>query len=353
MIRLIAAVITPLMSALVWAQAPLPLQLTRLSGTIVLDGLSDEAAWEAIEPLPLVMHAPTFRGSPTERTEIRVAYDDHYLYLAGRLYDSEPEAAGTADLSRDSFAPNNDYFGLVLDTFNDNENALAFFTTPGGIRWDAAVFNDAQGDFPVNLSWNTFWDVAVVQNGEGWFAEMRVPFFSLRFQDVDGQVTMGFTTWRYISRKFENVSFPAIDPSVGGWALFKASQSRKVSMEGVSSRNPVIITPYALGGVGQTAELDGDGRTYIHPGSRVGDLGLDVKYSLRSNLTLDITANTDFAQVEADDEQVNLTRFDLFFPEKRLFFQERASIFDFSLGGPIRLFYSRRIGIHEGLPVPI
>ena len=330
------------------------LSLPRLSGPVVLDGLSNEPAWEAIPPLPLTMHAPVFRGRATERTEIRVAYDDDYLYLAGRLFDSQPEAAGVADLTRDSFTPNNDYFGLVLDTFNDNENALGFFTTPAGIRWDAAIFNDAEGDFPINVSWNTFWDVAVVQNGAGWFAELRIPFSSLRFQEEDGQVIMGFATWRYISRKFENVSFPAMDPAASSWALFKASNFRKVRLEGVTSKFPAIITPYLLGGVGQAAELNAGGSAYESPTDLAREVGLDVKLSLSSNLTLDLTANTDFAQVEADDEQVNLTRFSLFFPEKRLFFQERSAIFDFSLGGPNRLFYSRRIGIHDdGRPVPI
>ena len=347
-----AALLT-LLAGFLWAQDPEPLALPRISGPIVLDGLSNEPAWEAIAPLPLTLNAPIFRGEPTERTEIRIAYDADYIYLAGRLYDSDPEAAGAADLSRDSFTPNNDYFGLVLDTFNDNENALGFFTTPAGIRWDGSIFNDAEGDLPINVSWNTFWDVAVVQNGEGWFAELRIPFFSLRFQDVDGQVTMGLTTWRYISRKSETVAFPAMDPRTSSWSLFKPSLFRKIHLEGVSPRNPVIITPYGLGGVGLTAELNESGSAYVNSNDLARAVGLDVKYSLTSNLTLDLTANTDFAQVEADDEQVNLTRFDLFFPEKRLFFQERASIFDLSLGGPIRLFYSRRIGIHEGLPVPI
>lgn len=248
---------------------------------------------------------------------------------------------------------NNDWFGLIIDTFNDKENALAFFTTPSGLRLDMTVYDDAQGDFPVNNSWNTFWDVKTARNEEGWFAEIRIPFSSLRFQDKDGRVVMGLITSRYIARKNEWIVFPAIPPNWGFWSPFKPSQAQEIVFKGLYSRKPLYIAPYTLGGFGQSFDLNDIETAYIRTDDPIHELGLDVKYGLTSNLTLDVTLNTDFAQVEADDQQVNLTRFSLFFPEKRLFFQERSSTFDFNFGGNNRLFYSRRIGIYEEEEVPI
>ncbi len=157
---------------------------------------------------------------------------------------------------------------------------------------------------------------------------------------------------RYIARKNETVSYPAIQPK---WTFgtIKPSIAQDVILEDVYSRNPLYITPYALGGLNQSAALNQAGTDYYVTKTPAKDIGLDLKYGITSNLTLDLTANTDFAQVEADDERINLTRYTLFFPEKRLFFQERASIFDLNIGAMNSLFYSRRIGLSEHGPVPI
>jgi hypothetical protein len=327
------------------------LVIQRLNGPIKLDGLTDEPAWENLEPLPHIEHAPNFGKEPSERTVVFVAFDDDYFYLAARLYVSDPSFIQGPTKKRDTSTPSNDFFGILIDSFNDKENGLAFFTTPAGLRWDAAIYNDMVIDdpqrMPMNMSWNTFWDVAVVCNEQGWFVEMRIPFSSLRFQDEGGRVVMGIITWRWMARKNETVIFPAISSDSGAWSIFKPSLAQEVVLEGVHSRRPLYITPYLLGGQGGVFELNDEETAYQRTDDSVTEAGLDVKYGLTSNLTLDITANTDFAQVEADDVQVNLTRFSLFFPEKRLFFQERASIFEFNFGGPNRLFYSRRIGIYE------
>ena len=330
-------------------------RLHRIDQPIKLDGILDEAVWQEIDPLPLVMSSPTYGAPPTEVTEIRLAYDDHYLYAAGAFYDSEPGGVRANTLTRDGINFSDDRFALILDTFNDNENALGFVINPAGARSDFAVYNDGESTRgpPLNRSWDTFWDAAVVRTDRGWFAEVRIPFTSLRFQDDHGRVVMGVITWRAIARKNEVVTFPAI-PSKWRWGLYKPSIARDVLLEGVFSRKPLYITPYILGGVEQTPFTAGrpfPSRLSTDP---TRELGLDVKYSITSNLTLDVTLNTDFAQVESDDEQVNLTRFLLFYPEKRLFFQERASIFDFSTGGQSRVFYSRRIGLtRDGTPLRI
>jgi hypothetical protein len=330
-----------------------PYFIQRINGQVELDGLSNDPAWQNIKPLPLTIHVPNFRGQPTEKTEILVGYDNDYLYVAGRLYDSEPEKIQFPSKKRDDMKLNNDWFGLVIDTFNDNENALAFFATPSGLRLDMTVFGDGQGDFPVNQNWNTFWDVKTKRNEEGWFAEFRIPLSSLRFQDQDGRTVMGLITSRYIARKNEWIVFPAIPPNWGFWSPFKPSQAQEVVFENLYSRKPLYIAPYLLGGFGRSFDLDDLETAYIRTDDPIHEIGLDVKCGLTSNLTLDVTLNTDFAQVEADDQQVNLTRFSLFFPEKRLFFQERSSTFDFNFGGDNMLFYSRRIGIYEEEEVPI
>jgi hypothetical protein len=364
MFLLLWASIYPLAGPVLHAQdPPAPsspkLSIKRLASPVTLDGLSNEPAWRDIQPIEFTQHSPNFGQAPSEHTELLVGFDDVYLYVAGRMHDSEPEKIQTGGKKRDSMSPSNQWFGVIIDTFNDKENGLAFFTTPAGLRFDAAVYNDAQParldamDMPLNLSWNTFWDVATVRNEQGWFAEMRIPLSSLRFQEEDGVVTMGLISWRFIPRKNEMNVFPDIPPHWGMWSSWKPSQAREITLEGIRSRRPLYITPYGLAGAGRTSELNDAEDAYEFDDDPAAELGLDIKYGLTGNLTLDLTLNTDFAQVEADDQQVNLTRFSLFFPEKRLFFQERSSTFEFNMGGPNRLFYSRRIGLHDEDIVPI
>ncbi len=328
------------------------LRVHRLSAPIVFDGMPDEPAWDEIFPLPLTAFTPVFGGELTERTEIRVAYDQTYFYISGRMYQTDPDGIRVQSLYRDA-AMGDDLLGLLLDTYNDHQTASWFVVNPAGVRTDRALSNDAefsQGD-PMNPNWNAFWDAATVRTPQGWFAEMRVPFSSLGFQDAQGRVVMGISVYRMVARKNERQMFPAISPQYGPLAFAKPSRFRPIVLEGVYSHRPVYLRPYALGGVTRTAELNAAGTAYTAPSDGTYEGGLDVRVSPTSNLTLDLTANTDFAQVEADDQQVNLTRFSLFFPEKRQFFQERSSLFDFGTGDDTRLFHSRRIGLVKGTPI--
>ncbi len=331
-------------------------RVTRITGEIVLDGRADEPAWQGVAPLPLVQQLPDYGHPLVRETEIRIAYDDEFLYVAGMMLDDQADILGPS-LKRDMLSPNNDYVGIVLDSFNDNENGLAFFTTPSGIRLDMTISNDAQPTtpdaMPFNDSWDTFWDVAVVRDDRGWYAEFRIPFTSLRFQVDDGRVVMGFITWRYSARRGEVDIFPDFEASWGGLSGFKVSRGADILFEGIESRRSSYLTPYLLGGAGFSNDLNDAETEYVREENRIGEIGLDFKYSLTSNLTLDLTYNTDFAQVEADDQQVNLTRFSIFFPEKRRFFQERSNVFEVSLGGPNRLFHSRRIGLDDERQIPI
>ncbi|MEX0945670.1 MAG: DUF5916 domain-containing protein [Balneolaceae bacterium] len=331
-----------------YSQSNSVMTIPRLDGAIKLDGKLDEVVWDQAKSLPMIMYLPISGNEPTEKSDIRIGYTDEYLYVGARMYDSDPSKIQSTALERDSGSPTDDFFGVIIDTFNDNENALAFFVTPGGARTDATIFNDSQGDMPFNDSWNTFWDVVTEVNQEGWFAEIRIPFSSLRYENSEGEVVMGLIAQRWIARKSESSIFPAIPNEWGWFGQWKPSQSQKVQFTNLENKRPLYIAPYLLGGFGQQHELNEAETNWLRDDQLTYDAGVDIKYGLTSNLTLDLTVNTDFAQVEADNQQVNLTRFSLFFPEKRKFFQERASLFNVSFGGPNRLFYSRRIGITNG-----
>lgn len=331
-------------------QAQQPVVIPKVNAQITLDGIPDEDYWREAAQFQLFMHAPQNNVMPTEPTTVYIMYDDRYLYVAGIMTDSEADKIQSPSKKRDEIGLNSDYFGIFLDTFNDKESSLNFTTAPSGLRTDYQVFNDAQGNFPINVDWNTFWDVEVNQNGAGWTAEMRIPISSLRFQDENGKVTMGISIFRFIPRKSEWSTYPNISNQWGFWSLFKPSQYAEITFESLNSRKPLYVAPYVLSGITQR-NVQNDLQTgYTLENTRTLEPGLDVKFGLTSNLTADITINTDFAQVEADNEQVNLTRFSLFFPEKRLFFLERTSTFDFGFGEQDRLFYSRRIGIQNGEP---
>ena len=320
------------------AQGQGELELARLPFPVRLDGAVTDSAWALVPPLPLTMYAPSFRGSPAERSEIRVAYDDQYLYASGRFYDSRPAGIRVNSLYRDRWS-GDDTFALFVDGFNDNETGLWFGTTPAGIRIDQSISDDAR---VYNESWNAVWDVATQVTSEGWFAELRIPFSTLGFEPRDGRVVMGLSATRLVARSNERVTFPAIDPRHD---FHQPSVMQDVVLRGVSSRRPVYLTPYLLSGVDRTTSVPPGGAAYASREQFVREAGVDLRYGVSDNFHLDLSLNTDFAQVEADDEQVNLTRFPLFFPEKRQFFQERAGVFEFDFAAGGRLFHSRQIGL--------
>ncbi len=320
----------------------------KLEQPINFDGWVEDDEWGHIPMLTFEMQLPDEGGRPTQLTEARVAYDDDYVYLSGRLYDDDAANMMANTKKRDAVSGSTQFFGLILDSYNDNENALAFFTTPTGIRWDGAVANDAVGRNPMNISWNTFWDVKVQRSDEGWFTEIRVPFSSLGFEDQGGDVTMGMISFRYIPRTNELDMYPLMPPDFGEFSAWRPSLAQDFLFKGIKRKKPFYITPYVLGGFSSINSLTEDESTYVNENSFLRQVGGDVKLGLSRGWTLDLSVNTDFAQVEADDQQVNLTRFSLFFPEKRLFFQERAGIYNFSFGSRDQLFYSRRIGINDG-----
>lgn len=339
-----------------YAQTDSVFVIPRISG-IIFDGKVDEPVWETIVPVPMIQYEPNAGAPPTEKTEIRFAYDDQYFYGSIRAYDSDPNGVRATSLYRDRIR-GSDHFEIVLDTYNDNENAYIFTTTPTGLRSDAAISNDATGGTISSGSWlnrdfNTFWDAESTVTDEGWFAEIRIPFSSLRFQEVDGKVIMGLTAQRKVARKLERLVYPAIPP-ITNWAFLRPSLAQKIEFSDIKPSKKLYVTPYVLVGIEGSNQLNQMETGYTGKTEFQKEIGGDIKFSISNNLTADFTINTDFAQAEADDQLVNLTRFSLFFPEKRQFFQERASVFDFRTGGLSRLFFSRRIGLtDDGRQVPI
>jgi hypothetical protein len=330
-----------------------PILIPELKGVFKFDGIVNDPCWDRISPLTLVMHIPTFGIKPSEESEVFVCHDNVYVYVAGRFFDKEADKIKIASKMRDNVGPTEDGFLVIFDTFYDHENAVGFRTNAAGVRQDLTIANDGTDGFPWNETWNTFWDVKSTKDDKGWYTEMRIPLSSLRFQEKDGKVSMGFTCNRFIPRKFEIDVFPAIPRTWGFWSFVKPSQAKEIKFEGIHSKKPFYIAPYITGGINQESRLNEAETEYqIHTDPKLA-AGLDVKYGITSNLTGDLTINTDFAQVESDNVQINLTRFSLFFPEKRMFFQERSSNFAFAFDDMNTLFYSRQIGLHEGRAVPI
>ena len=208
--------------------------ITKIAGGIQIDGIVNEPIWQTITPLSVTQKVPNAGASPTQKTEIRITYDENYIYLSGKLFDNEPNKINTNSKKRDDFTENSEWFGFLIDTYDDRENALAFYVTPNGSRLDMALSNDMVGPNAFNVDWNTFWDASATITEEGWFAEMRIPFSSLPFEVVDGKTIMGITAWRYLARNDETDIFPPRDLSTG--SSFRPSLTQRFVFEGVEEK---------------------------------------------------------------------------------------------------------------------
>jgi hypothetical protein len=297
-----------------------PLELTRLSGPITMDGRLDDPAWQAVPALPLTMYLPVFRGTPTQRTEIRVAYDDEHFYVGGWFYDTDPSGIRVNSLYRDRWN-GDDALAIYIDAFNDNQNAKWFGTTPAGMRFDLLVSDDGN---TLNENWDSFWTSRTAITGEGWFAKCgsrsrpRLPGRARRPRGdgVDGDAA------RVAARRARDV--PGDRSEAIPFRRPSAAQGRRAA----GRPQPHAPVRDAVRAGRRVAQLRGGAgrRADATPSpTQPAEIGLDVRYPLSGNLTLDLTANTDFAQVEADEQQVALDRFPLFFPERRRFFQEGAA----------------------------
>ena len=319
----------------------------RITDPIVLDGRLDEPAWKLASPATDFFQRTPISGIPAgERTEVRVLYDDDNLYFGVYCYDSQPARIVVKELKRDFDLNGTDMVQIVIDSLHDGLGGYSLSVNPAGARRDNHLGLNGGG-----VNWDAVWDVGTRRTEEGWVAEYQVPFKSLRFSDAPSQ-EWGLQVSRRILRLNEESTWAPLP------IRFSTSQTNLAGtlrgLENVSPGRNLKVKPYILGQVSQ-ARISGELQTTKSFGSWDDyGKGFDVKYSLTPSLTLDTTYRTDFAQVEADQQQVNLTRFNLFFPEKREFFLENANVFSFGPGGNLLPFFSRRIGLNAaGTPVPV
>ncbi len=314
----------------------------RILESLHMDGVLDEDIWQnALAASGFTQQRPDEGQPASERTEVRVLYNEQTLYIGLWAYDSDPAQIIATQMARDGDLADDDYFQVILDTYLDRQNGILFATNPDGARYDAQVRNEgrSEGRFNTNVltDWNGVWDVYTSRNEAGWYAEMAIPWSTLRFEAGD-DVDFGLNLERQVRRRNEQ-SFWA--PVIRPFSISQVSVAGTLSGMNLTkhAHRYLQITPYSLGGATWTFQPGTTKRDDDFDG------GVDVKYGLSQNLSLDLTYNTDFSQVEVDDAQVNLTQFNLFFPEKRSFFLENAGLFRFGVARETELFYSRNIGL--------
>ncbi len=338
------------------------IRATRVPEPIVLDGLLEEGIYRTVASIESFVQQVPREGEPaSDRTEVWVFFDDTNVYFSARCWDEQPDQIVANELRRDNIGIYfNDNFAVALDTFHDRRNAYLFQTNALGGIGDGYITDERVHD----RDWNSVWRTRSRRFSDGWTVEMAIPFKSLRFGQGPAQV-WGVNFRRINQKKNEHAFVTRIPASLGGRGIYKMSSAATlVGVETPSGAKNLEFKPYALSTL--TTDLTAEP---AFSDDLNGDVGFDVKYGVTRSLTLDLTYNTDFAQVEADEQQVNLTRFSLFFPEKREFFLEGQGIFAFGDPGGLRgggggfgfrppsntpvLFFSRRIGLTDGQTVPI
>jgi hypothetical protein len=326
------------------------LQAAEMASVPVLDGeVLGDPAWAGLAPASGFWQVRPDDGQPaTQKTEVFIGFSEDALYIGVVAYDSDPDEIIVTDSRRDSDLDDTDSFQVVIDGLQDRQNGFVFGTNPAGIEYDGQVTREGAGGVlgsgggGFNRNWDGIWNVASQITASGWSAEMRIPFSTLRYGRGDNQ-TWGINFQRNIRRNNEIVYWAPLSRQHN---LYRVSEAGSVSGLSPPPQRNLKFAPYVLG----SSERGGD----ITGTQNNTDVGFDIKYSVTPSMTLDVTYNTDFAQVEADVQQVNLDRFSLFFPEKRPFFLENAA--QFTVGDPrlVEMFFSRRIGISDdGTQLPI
>jgi hypothetical protein len=299
-----------------------------------IDGRMIESEWLTAAPISdFTQHDPVTGVSPTERTEVRVLYDDEALYFGCTMYDSNPNAI-VARLARRDDEIEADVISLRLDTFHDQQTNYEFTVNAAGVKIDILQFNDGQNE---DNSWDVVWDVETIVTESGWVAEIKIPFRALRFPERSEQ-DWGFQVIRRITRKQEYIEWAFIRKNESGWT---SRFGHLRGIKNVPAPAHVEVLPYGVSSArfAPAGPSIPSGREWNFNG------GLDVKFQPSASVTIDATFNPDFGQVEADPAVLNLSTFETFYPEKRPFFVEGSQIFQFNtFGGGSGLFYSRRIG---------
>lgn len=334
--------------------APRPRAIaTRAVGPVEIDGILDDPTWAAAPVIDEFWQQKPAAGMPaTERTEVRILFDDQHLYIGAELMEQPGYQPIIPTLQRDPNTRDGDAFGMMLDPFLDGTTVFSFFFNPGGAVRDIQSADDGRVN---NAAWDAAFDLQTRIHDEGWTLELAIPWSQLRFDASLDEQVWGLNFLRRIRRKNEDATWSPMDRR---WQIYVSSRGgRLVGLDDLEPSRNLQMKPFVL-----ASQPSGELQAGADP---EGSAGLDVKFGITPGLTLDLTANTDFSQVEVDQEQVNLTRFSLFFPEKREFFLENAGIFQFGDQGnrqtrsgatdrDFTLFYSRRIGLSpSGAPLPI
>jgi hypothetical protein len=330
----------------------------RVTERVRMDGVLDEAGWAAAPVIDQFVQQEPNEGQPaTDQTEVRVLYDAGHLYIGIRAYSALGVTA--TEMRRDADRLfDEDNFQVILDTFHDSRNGYMFLTTPLGAMLEQQIFDEGEGGgrggtANINRNWDGVWDAAAKTVSDGWTAEIEIPFSTVRFAPSDEQI-WGINFQRHTRKKNEQALWAPLPKAYTITRVSMAGELRGLS--GISRGLDLRLKPFVVGGAHTVQNSAADTFT-----DGIHDIGLDARYGLTAGLNMDVTVNTDFAQVEVDEQQVNLTRFGLFYPEKRDFFLENSNFFTMGTGQAFTttqvqtdLFFSRRIGLsNTGTPLPI
>ncbi|MGB5628941.1 MAG: DUF5916 domain-containing protein [Woeseiaceae bacterium] len=355
-IAALTAIVTLSLAATALAQDPGKPQFaprlgaTKLDAAPVIDGnITGDAAWNGALPATGFWQVQPNDGMPaTQRTEVYIGFTGDALYVGVVAFDDDPTGIIVSDSRRDSSLDDTDAFLFVIDGLLDRQNGYVFGTNAAGIEYDGQVIKEGAGDDfgsgggAFNLNWDGTWSVKARITDEGWSAEFRIPFHTLRYGRGDVQ-DWGINFQRNIRRNNEIAYWAPLERNRN---LYRVSEAGTLQDVAPPPQRNLQVTPYILGQWRQGGTREGTDFD--------NEFGFDIKYSITPSLTLDMTYNTDFAQVEADEQQLNLDRFNLFFPEKRPFFLENAGQFAVGNGEEVEMFFSRRIGIAgDGTPIPV
>ncbi|MGE5101233.1 MAG: DUF5916 domain-containing protein, partial [Deltaproteobacteria bacterium] len=320
-------------------------RVVRTDEAFRLDAKFSEAIWQTSDSIVDFRQREPLEGeSATERTVVKIARDGERLYVAVRAYDRDMRAVRSTQLRRDADLSSDDNVTILIDSYRDRRGAFLFRTNPNGAMWDAQL----TGFDNVNENWNGIWDVATRRDSVSWSAEFAIPIRTLRFNL--GNDVIGLNVRRVIRRKNEEDLWRAWGRTQGIDNLLYTADVG--GFGDVRDSRPIELRPYVLGRL--VAPSYDNAGTRLAPSENAGKAGIDAKLGVSPTMTADLTINTDFAQVETDQQVINLTRFPTFFPEKREFFLESSGLFDLGTSSRTQLFYSRRIGLDStGAPVPI
>ena len=324
--------------------------ITKILSPPIIDGLLQDAAWEAI-PITsdFIQDEPNNMDVPTERTDVKIVYDEHAIYIAARLYDVIPDAIIKHMGRRDGWKKvmMSDWFSIEIDSYYDHQTAFEFLVNSTGVQFDDMVFDDSFR----NIEWDAVWESEVSIDENGWNVEIRIPFSVLRFSD-QSEIIMGINLNRYIQRKNELISWVVYPRGQAGIA---SKFGNLIGISGLKERKMSLsIKPYITSGAYKynnnhllyrdEPSFDHDATHYNNPGSGLENkVGVDIKYLIGQDIVNDVALNPDYGQIEADPADINISYFETYFVEKRPFFMENATLFD----TPIEVFYSRRIGTNR------